>query len=126
MKLEIKYRVWEDDQMYYVLSVDNRDVWEGENNELKGSYSCWYQRGQASDDGWWIYVAPEDVMQYVGVKDRNLVDIYEGDIVDICRHGDEKNIQQIEIKDIRRLPSELFGSNFTWCEVVSNKYKYKK
>lgn len=124
MDKTISFRVWYQNRMYHVLSVDNRDVWE-DNGKMCGEYGCWYQRGQSSGDGWWIYVKPEDVMQYIGIRDRKNIHIYEGDIVDICRHSDEKNIIRVEIKDIRNLPQELFGSNFTWCEVVGNKYEIK-
>lgn len=124
MKIEIKFRVWDEDSMFYVLSVDNRDVWM-EDGKVMGSYSCWYQRGQASGDGWWVNVEPEFLMQYIGIEDKNNVEIYEGDIVNICRHGDVDNIYQIVIEHMNSLPVILFGSNFTWCEVVGNIHEKK-
>lgn len=64
-----------------------------------------------------------DLMQFTGLLDKNGKEIYEGDIVLICSFNDEKNLYEVIIKDIRHLPEEFYGSNFTWSEIIGNIYE---
>ena len=66
------------------------------------------------------HIDEKTIGQFISNKDKNGKEIYEGDYVDICRHNDENTIYRILIKDIRFLDDKLFGSNFTWCEVIGN------
>jgi uncharacterized phage protein (TIGR01671 family) len=63
-----------------------------------------------------------EVTECVGIKDRDEKDIYEGDFVECNRyeHGDNFLVQ---VKDIRHLPSEMFGSNLNFRLVVGNIYE---
>ncbi|MGI6124734.1 MAG: YopX family protein [Acetivibrionales bacterium] len=67
-----------------------------------------------------VPVDPSTVGQYVGLKDRNDVEIYEDDIIDCRRSGDEEYTVHVCIDDIRDLPQALFGSNLLWCEAIGN------
>jgi hypothetical protein len=95
---EIKFRVWDEGMM---VPWDDLKEWEcnlSELNELR-------------------------FLQYTGLKDKNGKEIYEGDVVDICRHGDEEFIYQVIVEDIRRIPDYFYGTGFTWSEVVGNIYE---
>lgn len=59
--------------------------------------------------------------QYIGIKDRNNIEIYVGDIVNCNRYENEENYLVI-IEDIRNLPKELYGSNLNYREVIGNIY----
>ena len=82
----------------------------------------WWSVRQAFDC--WLYDERAILMQFIGMVDRNKKEIYEGDIVDVCRYETEE-IYRMKIEDIRRLPQELFGSNVNWIEVVGNIYENK-
>ena len=118
MKIEIKFRIYHPRRNIMIFP---------EELTFRNSFKEWIESQRTDGIGFSTYDSLNDIlMQYVGLKDKNNVEIYVGDIVDICRHGNEENIYQVEIKDIRSLPPELFGSNFTWCEVVGNIYKNLK
>lgn len=77
MDREIKFRVWDNEEkvMFQPMLIDYMT-----NNE-KSPCGVWRQIGQASDNGLWIYNF--ELLQFTGLKDRNSVEIYEGDIVNM-------------------------------------------
>jgi hypothetical protein len=66
-----------------------------------------------------------EVIQFIGHCDKNNIEIYEGDIVQCCRY-ENNELFNVVIKDIRRLPQEMFGSNLNWIEVIGNIYQNKE
>ena len=68
-------------------------------------------------------VRPETIGQFIGLYDRNMIEIYEGDVVDVCLFNDELRLYQIKIKNISKIPSEFYGSKFTWSKVIGNIYE---
>jgi uncharacterized phage protein (TIGR01671 family) len=67
-----------------------------------------------------FHVDPETVGQYIGIKDRNKIEIYEGDFV-VCNKHLTKEDYLIEIKDIRNI-RDLFGSAINYIEITGNKF----
>nr|DAR29934.1 MAG TPA: YopX protein [Caudoviricetes sp.] len=73
-------------------------------------------------DGDIVDIYTDTIGQYTGLKDKNGVKIFEGDIV-VCNRYEEKVDYLVLLKDLRDLPSELYGSSLNYREVVGNIYE---
>lgn len=104
---DIKYRAWNthSNVMFTVFGFDENRVYP-----LPKTHES-YERENCI------------LMQYIGIKDSRDREIYEGDIVDCTREGDQQYIECVVIKDIRNLPRALFGSSLVSREIVGNIYE---
>jgi len=80
------------------------------------------------DIGGFIEVDPDTVGQFTGLKEltperKEGKEIYEGDIIECLRDGDNPYTVVVVIEDIRKLPKELFGSNLISRKVIGNIYE---
>ena len=126
MMREIRFRAWSEDirEMIQVARLDIKEETIHYENGIKS-----LNREQELDFWWKPYV----LMQYTGLKDKNGVEIYEGDIVETVYNGEV--FAGVVVYDLSEVDfkvtdgKEKYGRNFQYLagndenEVIGNIYE---
>ena len=118
MNREIKFRIWCNNRFYYKCLVGNTTDTNDKN------WTCpmvWLE-----DKKEWVNCDNGIISQYTGLKDKNEVEIYEGDICKGNEYSDEDNLFIIKYGNYKTDDwKEKYGSNtyqFGWyAECINNK-----
>jgi uncharacterized phage protein (TIGR01671 family) len=117
---EIKFRAWEKDLKEMVYENELCGYVEYDANPVKAINLM--LNGECED---YIF------MQYVGLKDKNDKEIYEGDVVNISEHPFDKSIKingnyEVGYNDVMELcaGSWLLYRVRHWCEVIGNIHEH--
>lgn len=122
---EIKFRVWDrtDNRMWTAIQLD----WVSDSEALR----CWVQKGQSSDHGVWLDADEFALLQFTGLKDKNGVEIYQGDLMRYYKDVFVVIFQEMNAAFEMAYVSESGVSMHTFrslsvakfCEVVGNIYE---
>ena len=109
---DIKFRAWDKDlKQMHICGQDVHDSMTFDENNIAQYYNL--QNGCGSPTTY-------ELMQYTGLKDKNGVKIYEGDIVKIHKHSYDYGLKQDEIGQIKFIDG-AFGF---YREKTKNEYYF--
>lgn len=122
MEREIKYRAWlkEEKKIVIVETIDfsEKSIQYLEKNEIIDAYLLRT-----------TFLEDIELMQNTGIKDKNGIEIYEGDIV-ICKYGPEITMEVKWVDEGFRTLGKYDGDNYVGfvknnAEVIGNIYENK-